>query len=158
MFIDWLIHIGIELFIICLSLKCFCLIYNVYVYFLRQHVIYVYCFYFNRKLYISTGNIRDFEEYIYVFKKARTDPLSFKFNRFKPSATSLRNRNLTASVSANCFYKPLLSLHCSSSCYMEFILFALLAFHASWLHQLHFNDKQIGDVNFFELGTGFSIE
>ena len=31
MFFDWLIHIGIKLFIICLSLKLFCLIYNVYV-------------------------------------------------------------------------------------------------------------------------------
>ena len=35
-------------------------------YFLRQLVIYVHCFYFNRKLYISTGIIRGFEDYIRI--------------------------------------------------------------------------------------------
>ena len=78
MFIDWLILTGIELFIICLSLKLFCLIYNVYVTcisFANLLFMFINFALIENYIYISTGNIRGFEGYTHVFKKASTDPL-----------------------------------------------------------------------------------
>ena len=82
MFIDWLIHIGIELFIICLSLKLFCLINNVY----------VTCISFAQLISMFIGFVL-IENYKYIhwnhswFRRIYTysrrpvaDPLSFKFN------------------------------------------------------------------------------
>ena len=83
MFIDWLIHTGIELFIICLSSKLFCLI----------HIVYVTCISFANLLfmfitsvlienYISTGIIRGFEEYVRIQEDPLRIYLSFRFNRY----------------------------------------------------------------------------